>query len=54
VTAYAVALLAESKNTLSAAVGTDAPLAPPEDALQCVVLDASHVPAPPTQYLFAI
>lgn len=43
----------ESKNTLSDAVGTDAPDAPPEDADQFVVEDVFHVPAPPTQYLFA-
>jgi hypothetical protein len=49
-----VALLALLKNTLSADVGALAPLAPPEEALQCVMLVASHVPAPPTQYLSAI
>ena len=38
-----------SKNTLSAEVGTDAPLAPPGDADQFAVLDVFHVPAPPTQ-----
>jgi hypothetical protein len=43
-----------SKKTESAAVGTDAPLAPPEDADQTVVLDVFQVPEPPTQYLFAI
>lgn len=35
-------------------VGTDAPLAPPEDADQFVVLLVFQVPVPPTQYLFAI
>ena len=30
------------------------PAEPPEDALQCVVLEASQVPAPPTQYLSAM
>ena len=45
--------LKESKNTESAAVGTDAPLDPPEEADQTVVLDVFQVPAPPTQYLFA-
>jgi hypothetical protein len=58
VTAYAVALEAELKNTLSADVGADAPptLAgePPDVADQFVVDVASHVPAPPTQYLSAI
>ena len=54
VTTYAVALLALSKNTLSTDVGTLAPLAPPEEALQCVVSLEFHVPAPPTQYLSAI
>ena len=49
-----VYVLAWSKNTESAAVGTDAPLAPPEDADQLVVDEVFHVPVPPTQYLFAI
>jgi hypothetical protein len=43
-----------SKNTLSAAVGTDAPLAPPDVADQLVVVVLSQVPVPPTQYLLAI
>ena len=38
-----------SKNTLSAAVGTEAPLAPPDDADQFAVLVPSQVPVPPTQ-----
>jgi hypothetical protein len=38
-----------SKNTLSDPVGTDAPVAPPEDADQLAVLVPSHVPVPPTQ-----
>jgi hypothetical protein len=38
-----------SKNTLSAEVGTDAPLAPPGEADQFVVLLVFHVPEPPTQ-----
>lgn len=38
-----------SKNTLSVAVGTDAPLAPPLDADQLAVLVLLHVPVPPTQ-----
>jgi hypothetical protein len=37
------------KNTLSDAVGTDAPLAPPDDADQLAVLVLSQVPVPPTQ-----
>jgi len=45
--------LPASKNTLFVAVGTDAPEAPPEDVDQTVVEDVSHVPAPPTQYLFS-
>jgi hypothetical protein len=40
--------------TSSDAVGTDAPLAPPDVADQLVVEEASHVPFPPTQYLEAI
>jgi hypothetical protein len=43
-----------SKKTLSATVGTLAPLAPPLLALQLVVLVVFHVPVPPTQYLSAI
>jgi hypothetical protein len=43
-----------SKKTLSTRVGTDAPLAPPEEAAQLVVLVPFQVPVPPTQYLFAI
>ena len=43
-----------SKNTLSAAVGTDAPEPPPEAVDQLVVEVVFHVPAPPTQYLFAM
>jgi hypothetical protein len=38
-----------SKNTLSDAVGTDAPPAPPEDADQLVVVVESHVPVPRIQ-----
>ncbi len=38
----------------STAVGADAPLAPPDDADQLAVLLVFQVPAPPTQYLFAI
>jgi len=38
-----------SKNTESAAVGTDAPLAPPDDADQFAVDTVFHVPVPPTQ-----
>jgi hypothetical protein len=45
---------AASKNTLSAVVGTDWPPAPPEVLDQLAVFDASQVPDPPTQYLFAI
>ena len=40
-----------SKNTSSNAVGTDAPLAPPDEVAQLVVLDVVQLPAPPTQYL---
>jgi hypothetical protein len=43
-----------SKKTLSATVGTLAPLGPPLLALQLVVLVVFHVPVPPTQYLSAI
>ena len=43
-----------SKNTESDAVGTAAPLEPPEEADQFVVDDVFQVPVPPTQYLFAI
>ena len=42
------------KKTASAAVGTDAPPAPPEAVDQLTVLVAFQVPVPPTQYLFAI
>lgn len=35
-------------------VGAEAPEAPPDEADQWVVLDASHVPVPPTQYLSAV
>ena len=38
-----------SKNTLSDAVGTDAPPAPPDDVDQLAVLVASHVPVPRIQ-----
>ena len=40
-----------SKITVSEEVGTAAPPEPPEVVLQCVVVDASQVPVPPTQYL---
>lgn len=43
-----------SNVTASDVPGTDAPDEPPDDDAQCVVDDASHVPAPPTQNLFAI
>ena len=49
VNAVTPTLLFASKNTLSAAVGTDAPPAPPDDADQLVVLVESQVPAPRTQ-----
>ena len=39
----------ELKKTLSAAVGTDAPLAPPDVADHLAVDVVSQVPAPPTQ-----
>jgi len=42
-----------SKKTLSAAVGTEAPDAPPDVADQTVVDVVFHVPVPPTQYLSA-
>lgn len=42
------------KNTLSAAVGADAPGTPPDVADQLRMLVLSHVPVPPTQYLSAI
>ena len=45
------ASLPASKITLSAAVGTDAPLAPPEDADQFAVFVELQEPVPPTQYL---
>jgi hypothetical protein len=38
-----------SKKTLSAAVGTEAPPAPPEEVDHLVVLVLLHVPVPPTQ-----
>jgi hypothetical protein len=41
--------LPASKNTLSAAVGTEAPEAPPELAAQLAVLVLLHDPVPPTQ-----
>ena len=44
----------ESKIASSAVVGAEAPLAPPDVADQFVVLLASQVPVPPTQYLAAI
>jgi hypothetical protein len=44
----------ESKVTVSAATGAEAPDAPPEVEAQFAVLLASHVPVPPTQNLFAI
>jgi hypothetical protein len=54
VTVYADALEAESNITLSVInAGTEAPPAPPEVALQCVVVEASQFPVPPTQYLSA-
>jgi hypothetical protein len=40
--------------TASAAVGTEAPLEPPEAVDQLVVDDVFQVPVPPTQYLLAI
>ena len=40
--------------TSSAAVGTDAPPAPPEVSDQFVVVVASQLPLPPRQYLVAI
>jgi len=43
-----------SKNTESAAVGADAPLAPPGVADQLVVEVVLQVPEPPTQYLLAM
>ena len=43
-----------SKVTVSATPGTDWPPAPFEVAAQCVVSEASQVPAPPTQKRFAI
>jgi hypothetical protein len=42
------------KKTLSDVVGADAPPAPPEVALQLVLLAESHVPVPPTQNLSAM
>jgi hypothetical protein len=49
-----VYVAAWSNMATSAAVGTEAPDAPPLVADQFVVDDAFHVPVPPTQYLFAI
>jgi hypothetical protein len=46
-------LLLASKNTLSAAVGAEAPAVPPDVALQFVVV-VVQLPVPPTQYLSAI
>lgn len=43
-----------SIKTVSALVGTEAPPVPPDVADQLVVVEASHVPDPPTQYLAAI
>jgi hypothetical protein len=43
-----------SKITASAAVGAEAPPAPPDVVDQFVVVVVSQVPAPPRQYLFAI
>lgn len=43
-----------STNTASADVGADAPAAPPDVDDQFAVELESHVPDPPTQYLFAI
>jgi hypothetical protein len=44
----------ESNVTASDVVGADAPEAPPDVADQFAVLDAFHVPVPPTQNLEAI
>lgn len=52
VTAYAVAFDAALKIALSAAVGTVAPLAPPDVVDQWAVSD--QLPVPPTQYRSAI
>jgi hypothetical protein len=46
--------VAESNITLSAEVGTDAPLGPPELEDQTDVELLFQVPVPPTQYLSAI
>jgi hypothetical protein len=43
-----------SNKATSAAPGADAPEAPPVVVDQLAVLVVSHVPEPPTQYLFAI
>ena len=51
VTVYVAACV---KNMLSAAVGTDAPGAPPDVADQFAVLEVFQVPEPPTQYLSAM
>ena len=42
-----------SKNTLSLEVGTDAPLAPPDEVDQLDVELISQVPVPQIQYLLA-
>jgi hypothetical protein len=49
-----VYVAAWSNMATSAAVGTEAPDAPPLVVDQLVVDEAFHVPVPPTQYLFAI
>jgi hypothetical protein len=49
-----VYVAAWSNMATSAVVGTEAPDAPPLVVDQLVVDEASHVPVPPTQYLFAI
>ena len=46
---YAVAFDSESNITLSEDVGTEAPPAPQEEALQCEVSDQSHEPVHETQ-----
>jgi hypothetical protein len=43
-----------SKKTGSPVTGALAPPAPPEVAAQLVVVELSHVPDPPTQYLLAM
>lgn len=54
VTTYDAPEDAALKITSSAAVGADAPPAPPEVADQFVVIPVFQVPLPPTQYLVAI